>query len=191
MAGSVASAAACKKTTTSGGTGGSGATTTTTTTTTTTSTTSTTSTTTTTTTSGCAATVGNGDQACETCAQDSCCGELVDVSNNPNDAAAFNALVACVQNACLNGECFYQICDASAVIGGQDQAIGFFFANDTATCMGVGADNTPSTADDCCTETKACLADTSCLSCLLDGIQADCDATQLDEPVNACMTACQ
>src|SRR5688572_14829512 len=90
MAGTVAAAGAACKTkgqTEDDGSGGTGATTTTTTGTGTTTTTTTTGTgtTTTTTTGGCAATVGNGDQACEDCAQTYCCTQLVDLGNDPQN----------------------------------------------------------------------------------------------------------
>ncbi|MBI4954400.1 MAG: hypothetical protein HY908_20415 [Myxococcales bacterium] len=133
-----------------------------------------------TTTSGCAATVGNGDAACETCAQASCCAELVAMSASPNDPAAYDALLGCVRTGCAGGACFYPICDATTGVGGADQAIGFFFFQSCADYMGTT----------CCTEVKACAADTACRACLLDGDASACAASALDEPVALCQDAC-
>ncbi|MCC6524680.1 MAG: hypothetical protein IT373_18630 [Polyangiaceae bacterium] len=131
------------------------------------------------------ASVGNGDAACEACAQENCCQELIDYTNDPANSALYSALVTCLQvNASLYcvdpNSCFYQICDATIDQGGQQVAIGFYLANTCADYMGAN----------CCQELKTCLANATCNDCLLNGTVASCTASSLDEPVTDCQALC-
>ena len=95
---------------------------------------------------------------------------------NPGNQNAYASLIGCIQNTCVGGECFYPICDATIMQGGQPVALGFWFVNSCATYMGTH----------CCRELKTCLASPTCANCIVYGDSTACAQTALDDPITAC-----
>jgi hypothetical protein len=82
-------------------------------------------------------------------------------------------MIPCAQTNCQ--DCFYPICDATYMA----QAIGFFFFEDCAQCVGSG----------CCQELKNCLMDATCGDCLVNANQTACNTSSLDDVFLGCQSA--
>ena len=138
--------------------------------------------------------VGWNEPACLDCATAKCAAQCKTYSELPNAMDHFNCVLGCDDQGCMDGcdatyqaegeafntyyacvsdgckdECgisdFFEICDSGLGLG-----------NETcATCVG----------DSCCTEVKACAADTACYACLTGG-GTGCDTNTLATAVDTC-----